>query len=96
MTDVQENEAIPERDESTKEITPTRRQVSSIKGSSFSNNIDNLLAQAINLSDDNILHEPTCDLCSLPCRKELEEIWESSASITSVKALAEDTFDITL
>jgi len=46
------------------------KTVSVLKGD---DQVEKLLAQAINLSDEMILHEPTCILCSSPAREEVEQ-----------------------
>jgi len=42
--------------------------------------IDSLLSQVINLNNEQMLHEPTCLICSSPLRKEAEEAWDSNQS----------------
>ena len=39
------------------------------------NNVDNILYQLVNLNSDNVLHEPTCLICSSSHRKDIEDMW---------------------
>jgi hypothetical protein len=55
-------------EDSMEAITP--KEVRSIDGS---DQVDKLLAQAVNLSDGMVLHEPTCVICSSPYREEVEQ-----------------------
>lgn len=36
--------------------------------------LDKLLAQIVNLSDNSIYSEPTCSICCAPCREEVEQV----------------------
>jgi hypothetical protein len=47
--------------------------------------MERLFSQVINLSKDNILHEPTCLICSSPHRTELEQTWISNKSVADVQ-----------
>jgi hypothetical protein len=49
--------------------------------------LDTSLSQAINLSDANTFHEPTCPICSSPYRKEVEEKWVSTKSHEEVQGV---------
>ena len=51
------------------------------------NDIDNALAQLININEKNILHEPTCILCSDPHREEIEAKWSETTNHAEVKKL---------
>jgi len=55
---------------------------------SYDQDINRLLSQAINLNGDNIIHEPSCEICSSEYREELEAKWlDSNRSYTEVKKL---------
>jgi hypothetical protein len=41
--------------------------------------VDKMLAQAINLNNESELHESTCPICCSPLRQEAEDIWDRSA-----------------
>jgi hypothetical protein len=45
--------------------------------------VDEMLAQSVNLSNDSRLHEPTCPICCSPLRVEAEDIWDKDGSRTS-------------
>jgi len=47
--------------------------------------LEKTLSQAINLTEDNILHEPTCLICSSPYRTEIEDKWHETKSHVEVK-----------
>lgn len=47
---------------------------------SWSDDVSRLLSQNVNLSENNVYHEPTCPLCSSPLRDEAEEIWNEGSS----------------
>lgn len=49
-----------------------------------SNTIDKVLAQANNLSG-NVIHEPTCIICSNPHREEIEQEWLNTKKHSDVK-----------
>ena len=55
--------------------------------------IDKVLAQANNLSG-NILHEPTCVICSNPHREEIEQKWIETKKHADVKKLIKGRSDI--
>ena len=57
-----------EAEDSMESISPI-----SMKTVSGGDQIDRLLSQAVNLSDNMVLHEPTCILCSSPYREEIEQ-----------------------
>ncbi|MFA5313368.1 MAG: hypothetical protein WC375_08670 [Methanomassiliicoccales archaeon] len=52
--------------------------------------VDRLLAQVVNLSDENILHEPTCEICNSPHRVPAEQIWASNKDCSEVKKILQD------
>lgn len=41
-------------------------------------NANKLLQRTLNLTDDNIYHEPTCPICNSPHRKEIENLYAKS------------------
>jgi len=49
--------------------------------------LEKTLSQAINLTDDNILHEPTCLVCSSPYRTEIEDKWNETKNYADVKEI---------
>jgi len=49
--------------------------------------IEDALLQLINLNSDNILHEPTCMICSSPQRSDLEKKWLKNKKHEEVKVL---------
>lgn len=53
--------------------------------------LERTLSQALNLSDDNILHEPTCLICSSPYRKEIEDKWIETKDYQQVKNVLKDS-----
>ena len=54
--------------DSMEEISPV-----SIQPMNGIDQVDRLLSQSINITDDMILHEPTCSICSSPYREEVEQ-----------------------
>lgn len=55
-------------------------------GNQSANEVDAALVQLVNLNSDNILHEPTCIICSSPQRKDIETKWFETKSHNEVKA----------
>ena len=53
----------------------------------ISNDIESALSQLININEKNILHEPTCIICSDPNREEIEKKWAETTSHDEVKKL---------
>jgi len=47
--------------------------------------LEKTLSQALNISVDNILHEPTCIVCSSPYREQIEEKWIETKDYQQVK-----------
>ena len=58
-----------------------------------SNTIDKVLAQANNLSG-NVIHEPTCIICSNPHREEIEQKWIETKKHSDVKKFIKGRSDI--
>jgi len=48
-------------------------QPRTVKTISNGDQVDRLLSQAVNLSDGQVLHEPTCIVCSSPSREDVEQ-----------------------
>jgi len=48
------------------------------------------LAQLINMSEDKIMHEPTCAICSSPARKEAEQKWLDTKKMADVKEVLKE------
>lgn len=65
-------------------ITPNMRQI----GNTISNpnEIDNALAQLIDINEGNIIHEPTCLICANPNREEIENKWTETKNLKDVKS----------
>ena len=63
--------------------------------SSGGEDIQKTLNQLINFSD-NVLHEPTCIICSNPYREELEQIWVHNKSHSAVKQYMKEKSNITI
>lgn len=63
---------------------------------SGSNDIDNALAQLININEKNVYHEPTCIICSDAHREDLEKKWAETTNHEEVKKLflTKSTFPI--
>jgi len=45
--------------------------------------VDSMLAQVVNLSGSNQMHEPTCPICSSKLRGEAEDVWENEGEKTA-------------
>jgi len=67
-----------------------------------STDVQKVFNQLINLSE-NVLHEPTCIICSSPYRNEIEQIWSndkdednSASNIADVKAFIKQKLNITV
>jgi hypothetical protein len=56
--------------------------------------VDRLLSQVINLSPDNILHEPTCEICRAAHREEVEQKWADTKSYEDVRKILRDKCNI--
>jgi hypothetical protein len=52
--------------------------------------VDNILGQLVNLNDENILHEPTCLICSSAHRKDIEDMWLAIKKHDDVKEAFKD------
>jgi len=53
--------------------------------------VDKMLSQAIKLSSDSQMHEPTCPICCSPLRTESEDMWdENPRSSASIKSMFKD------
>ena len=52
--------------------------------------VDNILGQLVNLNDENILHEPTCLICSSAHRHDIEDMWISIKNHGDVKEAFKD------
>lgn len=48
---------------------------------------DDILMQFVNLNEKNVLHEPTCIICSNPHREEIEKRWIETKNHENVKDL---------
>jgi len=55
--------------------------------------IDEALAQLININEKNVYHEPTCMICSDPHREELEKKWADTTNHEEVKKLFKSRSD---
>jgi len=56
--------------------------------------VENVLGQLVNLNSDNILHEPTCLICSSLYRKDIEDMWLAIKNHDDVKAAFKDRIQI--
>jgi hypothetical protein len=53
--------------------------------------VDKMLSQAIKLSSDSKMHEPTCPICCSVLRTEAEDMWDqNSRSVAPIKAMIKD------
>jgi len=59
-----------------------------------SGDIQNVLARLVNINDSNILHEPTCMICSSPQREDLEKKWLETKNHKDVKELFKSKSDL--
>lgn len=50
-----------------------------------SGDIENILLQSININGNNVLHEPTCMICSAANREEVEKKWAESSNHEETK-----------
>ena len=57
--------------------------------SQSSGDVESMLSQIVNLNANNILHEPTCLICSSPYREELEKKWSESQETERAKVVKE-------
>lgn len=55
-------------------------QPKTVNAVSSSDQIDQLLSQSINLTEDMVLYEPTCPVCSSPLREEIEQKYMENKS----------------
>jgi len=60
------------------------------KSSGAKDQVEKLLAQAINLSDECIVYEPTCIICSSQHREEIEQLWLKNKNYAEVQKLFKD------
>lgn len=44
--------------------------------------VDDMLSQMINLDSNNVVHEPTCPICSSPLRQEAEDLYSANPRTT--------------
>jgi hypothetical protein len=63
---------------------------------SIPSSVENFLYQLVNLNNDNILHEPTCLICSSPYRKEIEDMWLAIKKHEDVKAAFKDRISLSV
>ena len=68
----------------------------SVQPTNYDQAVDRLLSQVVNLNQDNILHEPTCVICSNPNRTEIEQKWADTKDYSEVKKILKDRSDITV
>jgi len=55
--------------EETSELTPYQKGF---------DHVESMLSQAINLSNDKRMHEPTCPICNSPLRTDVEDMWDKT------------------
>lgn len=63
--------------------------------SGMTSEVNNALSQLINISND-ILHEPTCIICSNPYRDEIEQKWLKTKSNKEVQQLIKDKSNVSV
>lgn len=51
---------------------------------------NDVLAQLVNLNADNIMHEPTCIICSSPYRDEIEKKWVETKNHEDIRKLVKE------
>jgi len=56
--------------------------------------VENILSQLVNLNNDNILHEPTCIICSSIYRKDIEDMWFAIKKHEDVKEAFKDKIEL--
>jgi len=61
-----------------------------------SSDVDDALAQLININEKNIYHEPTCIICSDPHRDDLEKKWADTTNYEEVKKLFKARSDFSI
>lgn len=52
--------------------------------------LDKLMSQVVNLSDNNVYLEPTCPICNAACREEVEQIMIANKDLTRTKQVLKD------
>jgi hypothetical protein len=93
------NENIDGIDLSEGSITsiPTdARVVKTFNNVSRGEDVERMLSQVINLSSENVVHEPTCQICSSPYRKNIEEKYAEKKSILEARKVLKDKAGIDL
>lgn len=75
------------------DINPTPHD---FKVQEIATDVDSVLVQLINLNEDNVLHEPTCVICSSPQRKDVESKWIETKNHSDVKKLFKTISDCRL
>jgi hypothetical protein len=70
--DSMEEIEFEQRDDST--LTPYRKDF---------DQVDKMLSNAIKLSNDSQMHEPTCPVCCSPLRAEAEDLWDANPRSTA-------------
>jgi Fe2+ transport system protein B len=75
---------------------PTDARVVKTFNASRGEDIEKMLSQVINLSSQNIVHEPSCQICSSPYRKEIEEKYAEKKSVLETKKFLKDKYSVDL
>jgi len=86
------------------EVTPENipAEISFLKNSTISSSISRgddifkMLSQVINLTGEKLIHEPTCQICSSPNRKEIEKKYLENKSISDAKKSFKDLTNVEL
>lgn len=89
LTSLGDSDVVDASFEAIEVSEPVSKLISSI-ALDRGNEVEALMAQAINLSDTKIYHEPTCLICSSPYRPELEQILVDKKSNNEVIKLFKD------
>ena len=58
--------------------------------------VDMMLSQAINISNEGSLHEPTCAICNSSLRNEVEELWDKSRITTPITKLLREKTNVVI
>lgn len=69
------------------DITPPSSKITKTNSSNRSEEVEHLMSQAINLSEKNVYHEPTCLICSSAYRTELEDKYNDKQSYKEIVLL---------
>lgn len=90
-----------EIDELLEGLDPIPAAISVVKDSSGTmapttrgDDVWKLLSQAININSNKVFHEPTCSICADPNRKEIEQKYLETNSLTEAKKVVKDKSNV--